>query len=106
MPRWCIDIIFHITGTEHCGYCSDPVDITSVDYIKTIRKFNPKKEFVDKYCEEDGSINEYGIGKFNHTRNSDSCGSGHCGTSEEWEALSAQLKIVENVKEKFLKEKV
>ena len=32
-----IELSYHVTGTTHsCGYCSDPGEISNIDYKKTI----------------------------------------------------------------------
>ena len=114
-----IELSYHVTGTTHsCGYCSDPGEISNIDYKKTIRiNFNLDtrhyiegrnslyidKEFVENNFTEDGFLNYDGLEKMSF--NSRDCnGSGYCGTGTKWACQSGKLiEEDDNIRSIFLK---
>ena len=101
MSKWRLKIQYHVTGNTHeNGYCSDPGEKSDVDYTKIIYK-KVTKEWVNKYCESDGEVNYDGLSDLSYSSRECS-GSGYCGTGVKWNAISADLVKINDVKSEFM----
>lgn len=119
MMKKVIELSYHVSGTTHsCGYCSDPGEISSVNYNKTIKiDFNLDskhyieghvnvyidKEFLENNFTEDGFLNYDGLEKMSFYSR-DCHGSGYCGTKTRWSCQSGKLiELDDDIRSRFLK---
>ena len=92
----------HNKGNTHDGgYCSDPYDMREIDTTTDEEIEVPNKEFIKKFCDNNGNVNYDGLIELSCEYRKCS-GSGYCGTSVKKTVRKAKLKIDKDIKSECL----